>query len=49
MVACRAVSGVPGVEVASVNLGLGLVTVAGDGYDDDAVKEAVKDAGFEVV
>lgn len=43
-----AATGVPGVEVASVNLGLGLLTVAGDGYDDGAVREAVRDAGFEV-
>jgi copper chaperone len=42
------VTGVPGVEVASVNLGLGLLTVAGDGYSDDAVRAAVREAGFEV-
>jgi copper chaperone CopZ len=42
------VSGVPGVEVASVNLGLGLLTVAGEGFEDDAVRAAVADAGYEV-
>ena len=41
------VTGVPGVEVASVNLGLGLVTVGGDGYSDDAVRAAIRAAGFE--
>jgi copper chaperone CopZ len=42
------VTGVPGVEVASVNLGLGLLTVAGDGYSDEAVREAVRGAGYDV-
>ena len=42
------VTAVPGVEVASVNLGLGLLTVGGDGYSDDAVRAAVRDAGYEV-
>ena len=42
------VTGVPGVQVASVNLGLGLLTVAGDGYDDTAVRDAVREAGYEV-
>ena len=41
------VTGVPGVEVASANLGLGLVTVGGDGYSDDAVRDAIRDAGFD--
>jgi copper chaperone len=39
---------VPGVEVASVNLGLNLLTVAGDGYTDEAVQKAVEEAGYEV-
>jgi copper chaperone CopZ len=42
------VTAVPGVEVASVNLGLGLLTVGGDGYSDDAVRDAVRGAGYEV-
>ena len=43
------VTAVPGVEVASANLDLGLLTVAGDGYSDDAVRGAIHDAGYEVV
>jgi copper chaperone len=39
---------VPGIEVASVNLGLGLVTVGGHDYTDDAVKDAIREAGYEV-
>ena len=42
------VGDVAGVEVASVNLGLGLLTVAGDGYRDDDVHAAVRQAGFQV-
>ena len=41
------VTSVDGVEVASVNLDLGLVTVGGDGYSDDAVRAAIRDAGYE--
>jgi copper chaperone CopZ len=41
------VSAVPGVEVASVNLGLGLLTVAGDDFSDDAVRAAVTEAGYQ--
>ena len=39
---------VDGVEVASVNLGLGLLTVAGDAYREDDVRAAVREAGYEV-
>ncbi len=42
------VSGVDGVEVASVNLDAGLLTVAGAGFTDDAVRAAVNEAGYEV-
>ena len=42
------VGGVDGVEVASVNLGLGLLTVGGEGYSDDDVRAAVRTAGYEV-
>jgi copper chaperone len=42
------VTQVPGIEVASVNLGLGLLTVAGSDYSDDAVKGAIREAGYEV-
>ena len=41
------VSGVDGVQVASVNLGLGLLTVGGDGFDDEAVRAAVREAGYQ--
>ena len=40
-------TGVPGVEVASANLDLGLVTVGGDDYSDDAVRSAIREAGYE--
>ena len=42
------VTKVDGVDVASVNLGLGLLTVGGDAYSDDAVRDAVREAGYEV-
>ena len=42
------VTKVDGVDVASVNLDPGLVTVGGDGYSDDAVRAAVREAGYEV-
>jgi copper chaperone len=42
------VTGVAGIEVASVNLDLGLLTVAGEGYTDDAVRAAVLQAGYEM-
>jgi copper chaperone len=40
-------SAVPGVEVASANLGLGLLTVAGEGFDDDAIRTALAAAGYQ--
>ena len=42
------VTGVEGVEVASVNLGLGLLTVGGRGSSDDDGRAAVRTAGYEV-
>ena len=42
------VTKVDGVDVASVNLDLGLLTVGGDGYSEDAVRDAVREAGYEV-
>ena len=42
------VSAVDGVQVASVNLGMGFLTVGGDGYRDEAVRAAVEDAGYRV-
>ena len=41
------VAQVPGVEAASANLSLGLLTVGGDGFDDSAVRAAVAEAGYE--
>jgi copper chaperone CopZ len=51
---CRsAVSGeigrLPGVRDVEVDLGAGTVTVHGEGIDDDAVRRAVEEAGYEVV
>ncbi len=43
------VSAVEGVQVASVNLGMGFLTVGGDGYSDEAVRAAVEEAGYRVV
>jgi copper chaperone CopZ len=43
------VSAVEGVQVASVNLGMGFLTVGGDGYDEAAVRAAVDQAGYRVV
>ena len=42
------VTKVDGVDVASVNLDLGLLTVGGDGYSEDAVRDAVREAGYGV-
>ena len=42
------VTSVPGIQVASVNLGLDLLTVAGEDYSDDAVRSAIRTAGYEV-
>jgi copper chaperone len=42
------VTRVDGIEVASINLGLGLLTVAGQDYSDDAVKGAIREAGYQV-
>ncbi|HWT93390.1 MAG TPA: heavy metal-associated domain-containing protein [Solirubrobacteraceae bacterium] len=42
------VSGVEGVEVASVNLPEGRLTVAGNGFADEAVRAAIDEAGYEV-
>ena len=41
------VAAVPGVEAASANLSLGLLTVGGEGFDDGAVQAAVSEAGYE--
>ncbi len=41
-------SGVPGVEVVSVDLGTKVVTVTGDRLDDTVLRAAIDEAGYEV-
>jgi copper chaperone len=43
------VAEVPGVTAVDVDLASGRMTVAGDGYSDDAIKAAVAEAGYEVI
>ncbi len=43
------ISEVPGVKAVDVDLASGRVTVAGEDVDDDAIRAAVADAGYEVV
>ncbi len=42
------VSEVPGVTHAEVDLGSGRLTVNGEGFTDEAVVAAVREAGYEV-
>jgi copper chaperone len=42
------VSEVPGVAAVDVDLSSGRLTVAGDDIDDDAIRAAVTEAGYEV-
>jgi copper chaperone len=42
------VSEVPGVSAVGVDLASGRMTVTGQDVDDDAVRAAVADAGYEV-
>ena len=42
------VSEVAGVEAVDVNLASGHMTVTGNRFDDDAVRAAVVEAGYEV-
>ncbi len=42
------VSEVAGVRSVDVELASGRLTIEGDGVSDDAVREAVEDAGYEV-
>jgi copper chaperone len=42
------VSEVPGVRAVDVDLASGRMTVSGQGVDEDAVRAAVADAGYEV-
>ena len=43
------VSEVTGVERVAVDLDSGRLDVRGDDFDDDAIRAAVADAGYEVV
>ena len=43
------VAAVPGVKAVDVDLASGRMTVAGEGYSDDAIKAAVAEAGYEVI
>jgi copper chaperone CopZ len=43
------VSEVPGVTAVDVDLASGRMTVRGEGFDDDAIKAAVAQAGYEVI
>jgi len=43
------VSQIVGVNDIDVQLGSGLLTVAGEGFSDEAVSAAVAEAGYEVV
>lgn len=45
----RALTGLDGVGTVEVDLENGKVTVVGEGLKDDAMKEAIDDAGYEVV
>jgi copper chaperone CopZ len=40
---------IAGVERVDVDLGTGRLSVAGEGYTDDAIAKAVAEAGYEVV
>jgi copper chaperone len=40
---------VPGVAGVEVDLEAGRVVVRGDGFSDEAIREAVAEAGYEVV
>ena len=42
------VSEVAGVDAVDVDLASGHMTVTGSGFDDDAVRAAVAEAGYEV-
>ncbi len=44
-----AVSPLAGVDDVTVDLDAKTVTVAGDGFDDAAVRDAIDDAGYDVV
>jgi copper chaperone CopZ len=43
------VGAIPGVRSVDVDLAGGRVTVTGDGYTDEQVREAVDEAGYQLV
>lgn len=43
------VSKIEGVEAVDVDLATGHVTVTGDGFADEQIREAVDEAGYELV
>jgi len=43
------VAEIPGVTAVDVDLATGRMTVAGEGFAEDAVRAAVAEAGYEVV
>lgn len=43
------VGSVPGVESVDVDLTSGHVTVTGDGFGDEQIRDAVDEAGYELV
>jgi copper chaperone len=43
------VAEVPGVATADADLASGRLTVSGAGFSDDAVRDAVAEAGYEVI
>jgi len=43
------VAQVPGVQRVAVDLGAGRLSVAGEGFADEAVRAAVDEAGYELV
>jgi copper chaperone CopZ len=45
----RALTGLDGVGTVEVDLESGKVTVVGEALADEALKEAIDDAGYEVV
>ena len=43
------VSEITGVDAVDVDLATGRLSVSGNGFSDEAVKDAVADAGYEVI
>ena len=43
------VSAVPGTQDVDVDLDKGTVTVSGHGFTDDAISQAIEEAGYKVV